>query len=376
MKNLDSIKNKVNETRAKAFTALQSGTPEEQGAAFNELFASIQEVVIEQANEQILNSNKKKTDEEILAQRGGKVLTSKETKYFNAVITNGGFEGIDESMPETILQNVMETIKNNHELLNLIDVRNTAGLSKVVFAKPNVATAFWGEIDATIREMVKGAFDTFEIGSKKLHGYIAVPKEVLNLGPQWLGTFVIESMRETMEISLENAVVAGDGLNKPVGIIKSLTGVVDGVYKDKTALPLLDLSPTTLGTSAMKPLASGKNLLGEIVMIVHPNDYWGKIFGATTTFQNGVYYKDVLPISAKIVQSAAMPEGKMAVGVAKNYLLAVSGNTTITKYDQTLAIEDKDLYVAKFTGNGRPKSEDSFIVFDISELATTLPVTP
>lgn len=376
MKNLDAIKNQVSEQRTKAFNALQNGSKEEQGQAFNELFESIQNAVIEQANEQLRQTVNNNSDDEILAKRGGKALTTKEKKYFTAVIANGGFEGLQESMPETILNDVMENVKSDHELLKLLDVRSTAGLAKAIFSKPNVATAFWGEIDDEIKEMLKGAFEFIDIASKKLSGFIVLPKEVLKLGPNWLATFITESMRESMQITLEHAVVNGNGLHEPVGMLKSLTGVVDGVYSDKATVVLNDLKPATLGEKVMKPLANGKKLRGDIVMVVHPNDYWGKIFGATTTFQNGVYFKDVLPISAKIVQSEAMPEGKMVVGVAKNYLLAVSGQSNITRYTETFAVEDMDLYIAKFTGNGRPKSQESFIVFDIANLATALPVEP
>ncbi|MED2604890.1 phage major capsid protein, partial [Bacillus thuringiensis] len=37
-------------------------------------------------------------------------------------------------------------------------------------------------------------------------------------------------------------------------------------------------------------------------------------------------------------------------------------------YDHTRAIEDEDLYIAKMYANGRAEENESFLVYDISEM--------
>ncbi len=61
-----------------------------------------------------------------------------------------------------------------------------------------------------------------------------------------------------------------------------------------------------------------------------------------------------------------MPEGKAVLGNAKNYLLAVAGNLELTKYTETLAIEDMDLYIAKMFAAGVAKNANAFVVLNLS----------
>lgn len=58
----------------------------------------------------------------------------------------------------------------------------------------------------------------------------------------------------------------------------------------------------------------------------------------------------------------------MVFGVLKNYLLVVAADVEITEYKETLAIEDMDLYVAKFFGKGIPKNENAFFVADVTTI--------
>lgn len=378
MKNKDVTNNVLNKERVAIFNALKNGTEEEQQSAVSDLFSSIEKNVMESATKQIDTNNHQMNDAQILVDRGvRKALTNDERKYFNAVIDNGGFENLNEVFPETIIEDTMSNLHRNHVLLQYVDIKDTAALAKYIFAKPTKATAFWGDICDDIREMIKNGFQIIDAVSHKLSGYIPVCKGMLELGPEWLAAYVIECMDEAMSFSLEMAVISGDGKQKPVGMTRALTGVVDGVHPAKVKIEMKDLEPKSLG-KVMAKFARNETLNGEMLFIIHPATYWEVVF---PTFairdSNGNWVLDRLPIGAKIIPSYAADEGDAIMGVGKNYFLGVSGKARINRYDQTLAIEDMDLFIAKFYGYGQPKDENAFEVLDISKVgAEETPTEP
>jgi len=175
-----------------------------------------------------------------------------------------------------------------------------------------------------------------------------------------------------MAMALETAILVGTGNGEPIGINKDLDGaVVAGVYPAKTAVALADFQPGTLGTKVMLPLTrDGKRVVDDVLMVVNPSDYWGKIFAMTTvTTLNGTFVYGVMPIPATFVQSVSQPVGTMAVGMAKDYFMAVGSTQKIEYSDQYHFLEDERVYLTKQYANGKPKDNDSFITFDISALA-------
>ena len=56
----------------------------------------------------------------------------------------------------------------------------------------------------------------------KLTAFVVLPKDALKFSYSWLKQFVIEQIKETVAVALELAIVNGDGVDKPVGLIKDL----------------------------------------------------------------------------------------------------------------------------------------------------------
>ena len=64
----------------------------------------------------------------------------------------------------------------------------------------------------------------------------------------------------------------------------------------------------------------------------------------------------------------------MIVGVAKAYFMAIGSTQEIEYSDHYKFLEDERTYLTKQYANGKPKDNDSFNVFDITNLDTTLNV--
>ncbi|MCC2442044.1 phage major capsid protein [Bacillus paranthracis] len=368
IKNLDREAQKQNEMREKLLNAMNSGDEEQAAAAMVEFANSIQQNIINEARQAV---NEDLSDQQVMVSRGLQVLTKDEQSYYNEVIANKGFAGTETLVPATVFERVFEYLRVNHALLNHIQFVNTTGVTQWVVKKGYVQSAWWGKLCEEIKELLDDGFEVITTNLYKLSAYVPICNAMLDLGPIWLDRYVREILAESMAIALEEAIVNGTGKDQPIGMMKDLkAAVTNGVYSDKTATPLTDLTPTSLGKEVMAPLTNdGRRAVGNALMIVNPLDYWEKIFPATTFLtQNGAYVSGVLPIPATVIQSLAVPKGKMVAGIASDYFMGVGSTQKMESSKEYRFLEDETVYLSKQYANGRPKDNDSFLVFDISAL--------
>ncbi|GGD05381.1 phage major capsid protein [Pontibacillus salipaludis] len=373
MQNLDKEQEKQNELKQKISDAVNSGDQDAVNAALLAMAENVQQNVLQEAQSYI---NQDMTDAKIMEQRGVHALTNEEKKYYNEVIDGQGFSGVETLVPATVIDRVFEDLKQNHPLLNSIDFVNTTGITEWVMRKGDVNPAFWGKLTSAIRELLDEGFEKTKMDLYKLSAFIPVAKAMLDLGPQWLDRYVRTVLAEAMSIALEEAIVKGTGKEQPIGMIKDLNGAVtDGVYPNKTATTLSDLTAKALGQKVMAPLTkNGKRAVGNVIMVVNPLDYWNKIFGEQVILnQNGTYVNTGLPIPGTIIQSVAMPQGKMSVGLAKDYFMGAGSSRQVETSSEYRFLEDEKVYMTKMYANGRPKDNDSFLLFDISGIGAATP---
>ncbi|NCG67797.1 phage major capsid protein [Bacillus coagulans] len=366
IKNLDNEQQQTQKQKENLLDAMRSGDEEKFAAAMVEFANGIQNKILQEAKQ---TASQQFNDQQVLAKRGMQILTSEETKYYNAVIANEGFAGVEELVPPTVIERVFDELTRSHDLLNEITFVNTTGITQWITKRGDVNPAYWGKLTDAIKELLDDGFETVQTNLYKLSAFIPVAKSMLDLGPTWLDQYVRTVLAESMAIALEDAVINGTGKEMPIGMMKDLAGaVVDGVYPDKEAMAITDLSPATLGEKVMYPLThDGKRTVPSVLLVVNPADYWAKIFPATTILtQNGTYVYGVLPIPAKIIQSVSVPTGKMVAGLAKDYFLGVGSSRSIEVAKELRILEDQDVYVTKQYANGKPVDNNAFMVFDIS----------
>lgn len=371
MKNKDLQVKNEEELKEKIKAAIENGDSEEFAKAQIEMAKAIENRVLEEAKQA---RNEDINDSAVMVKRGLNPLTTEEKEYYNEVIGGAGFSGTEKLMPATVFDRVFEDLRQNHPLLSEIAFVNTTATTEWITRNGDCEAAWWGSLTDAIVKKLTGSFKKEQTELYKLSAFVPVAKAMLDLGPTWLDKFVREILFESLSIALELAIVAGTGKNQPIGMIKDLSGaVLEGVYPDKAAIPLTDLQPATLGTNIMSPLTKGgKRVVAQVLMVVNPLDYWAKIFPQTTYLTaDKTYVYGVLPIPAKVVQSVAVPQGKMIAGMAKDYFMGVGSTQKIEFSDHYKFLEDERTYIAKQYANGKPLDNDSFLVFDISALAAS-----
>lgn len=358
-------------------TAIQSNDTESFSQAWTDLAETIQSAVLEESKE-IIASN----DTAVLAQRGVRQLTNEENKYYSKVIEamrgkdpKQAITLIDDVMPKTVIDEVFKYLTESHPLLDAITFQNTGAIVQWIMSTSS-GVAGWGELCSTIDDELSGAFSVIELGKYKLSAFIPVCQAMLDLGPVWLDSYVRTLLSEALAVALEAAIVDGDGNGKPIGMTRALTGAVDGVYPQKTAVAITALDTTTYGT-LLNTLSQAPNnkrrAISSVLLVVNPADYFTKVFPATTprTTDGGFSY-GVFPFPTTVVQSSAVPSGKAVMGLADRYFMGLGTGTAkggkIEYSDEYKFLEDQRVYKIKLYGNGRPMDENAFILLDITGL--------
>lgn len=323
-------------------------------------------------------------DAAALAQRGVKQLTSEERRYYTqlaaamkATSPQQAIENLQELLPTTTINRVFDELQTAHPLLSVINFMPSGGATKLVVNTNGYQMGAWGELCDPITKELTSGFKVIETTIYKLSAFLPVCKAMLDLGPEWLDNYVRQVLYEAVSNTLEYGIVAGTGNTEPIGMIRQVgdgVSVTDGVYPKKQAITVTDFSPATIG-NLLSIMAMGPNgkprQVRDVIMLVNPADYFGKVMPATTLMApDGTYRNDVLPYPIRVIQSYAVDLGTAVLGIAYRYL-AVAGMSPdgrIEYSDHAKFLEDKRVYMIKTYANGMPLDNNAFQLLDISNL--------
>lgn len=380
--------NQTREQRLQNFRAdMQKAFAESNVDSFNQALDGMMQLKAELLQEEYEQKMQQMVDEcngQIMMARGANQLTTEERNYYKQFADAAGaanpkqaIENLTVAMPKTIINRVFEDLAANHPLLSKLNFMATAGLVEVMVNTHGYQEAAWGQLtDEIVKELTSG-FKTIAANLLKLSAFLPVCKAMLDLGPEWLDRYIREILYEAMANGLEAGFVAGDGKGKPIGMIRQVgegVTVTDGVYPEKEAIAIEDLSTTTVG-ALLAQLATDTNgkarRVTDVLFLVNPVDYFQKVMPATTLMApDGSFRNDVMPYPMTIIESPSVPAGKAVMGLSRRYigLLGTSKDGKIEYSDQYRFLEDERVYLIKGYANGLPADNNAFLVLDISNL--------
>lgn len=380
MKNKDTIQQARQAILQRLTDATRDNNAEAFSQAFDELAQLVQGNILDQVQD--LRQNQ---DSAVLAARGLRVLTTQERKFYTDLAQawrepdpRQALSTIDTVMPETVINAVFDELQTAHPLLSAINFQNTGALVKILLATDGGAAA-WGELGDEVTAELTASFTEVDLTMAQLTAFIPVGKYILELGPEWIDTYVRQLLAEALASKLEYGVVDGTGKNMPIGADRKLSGANDGVYPLKTATKVTSLDAETYG-SLLATIATGRNgkprAVPEVILVVNPADYFTRVMPATTArLTDGTYLRDIFPYPTKVIQSCAVPSGKAILGLASKYFLGVgtqSGGKI--EYDDSVRFLNRQrVYLTYLYGNGRALDENAFLLLDISGLKPYVP---
>lgn len=386
-----SLEDSKKEFRAAYSSAMQEGSEQKMIACLESYSENVCAAMLQEAQSL---SVAQRNDAAVLSARGVRQLTNEETAYYKALTAamrtdvsgvKNALTDISVTMPETIIDQVMQDVKSNFELLDAIDFVNSSYMTSWIYNKQGVQTAKWGAIGSAVTKELSGAFGKISVTTCKLTAFMAVSQDYLDLGAAWLDRYVRAILTEAAGTAMEAAIVDGagnaDSADCPVGMTRDLDkGNTDGstgltTYPQKTATKVTSLDPATYGAilAKLSKTPTGRNRkVSGVILVCNPEDYFTKIMPATTYMTpSGGYVSNVLPFPTRVIQSEGCPKGKAVVGLGKQYIgmLGAGSKKGVVTYDDSVQfLEDNRVYKIRLLGNGRPKDNTSFEVLDISAL--------
>ncbi|WP_394512618.1 phage major capsid protein [Priestia aryabhattai] len=351
----------------------ENSTPEQIETAWNEMQGELVNSLKSQITEQINIDN---ADRSVLVARGANVLTSKEMKFFNEVVQSDGFTS-EVILPETTVDRIFEDLTTDHPLLSEINLRNAGLLTRIIKSEAEGA-AVWGKVFGEIKGQLDAAFKEENITQSKLTAFVVLPKDLEKFGPAWVEAYVRAQIVETFAVALEKAFINGAGpvKDEPIGLIRDLEAPVDqtnGHAKKSVegTLTFADSKTTVKELSGVMKYLSTKsngkavNVSGKVVLVVNPVDSWDVKALYTFLNANGVYVT-ALPFNLRIAESVFQTQGELLAFVNDRYDAYTGGGVEVKKYDQTLALDDCNLYTAKQFAFGKADDNKAAAIYTLA----------
>lgn len=346
--------------------------------------------IAQETEASILEQARQTRDEDILKARGNRQLTSEETKFYqnlDQLVRTGFVQGVDNvPMPYTIIERVFEDLTTNHPLLQCVEMVTAPARADLIYNADGVKLATWGKIDAGITKELETGFKTISLTAGKLSAYMPVSLGILDLGPVWLDNYVRTVLSEAIAEGLEDGIVNGNGIDKPIGMISNLEGSYSGStgWPAKTATAVNALDPATYATIlaqlATHPAGDDygtdrSRAVNEVLLIVNPATYLSKVYPAVTIMGANGTYVQTFPYPTRVIQSNAVPANKAIFGVDQKYFFGLCSDQggKLDYSDHAKFLDDQRLYKIKLYGNGTPKDNNAFYYADISGLKATYP---
>lgn len=345
---------KFKEAKANFISAIKNGEDKEkQGEAYIAMIDGLQEDVLAEAKKEA----RKEAESYAIGTTADGKLSAGQRKFFNVINQEVGYKE-ETLLPQETIDEIFEDITTTHPLLAAIGLKN-AGMRLKFLKSETSGIALWGKVFGEIKGQLDAAFSDEEKITNKLTAFVVLPKDLEEYGPAWIERFVRLQIQEAFSVALELAFLTGDGNDKPIGLNRDINSgtTVSGVttYPVKTAqgtLTFADSATTVKELSAVFKYHSVKEdgkpleVAGKVNLVVNPANAWDIKAQYTVLNANGVYVT-ALPFNLNIIESPAQTAGTVLSFVTGRYDAYVGGGVAINKFDQTLALEDLELYAAK-----------------------------
>lgn len=379
MKSKDMLNAANTEILQRMHTAVKEDNEDAFVQAWTDYANNIQESVLQEARGLV-----QAQDVAILNSRGVRQLTSEERSFYEKTIEamrstspQQALADLDVVMPKTTIDAIFEDLQQTHELLGAVTFMNTSGLVEYYVNTNTKQLASWSTLTAEITKELASGFKKINLAQNKLSAWIPVAKAMLDLGPVWLDRYVRILLGEAIAYGLEDAIINGDGKDKPIGMIRQVgdgVTVTGGVYPEKTPEAVTSFASEDYGALVAKMAVTPNGnyrTISEVLLVVNPVDYLKLVLPATTLLKpDGTYANNVLPFPTRIVQSAQMAQGKAVFGIATRYFIGIgtAQSGKIEYSDEYKFLDDERTYLTKLYGHGEPLDNTAFIYADISGL--------
>lgn len=364
-----NLENVMEKARQEALEILQ--TSEDKSTAILEAI----DKVVTAKNSDLIKELKEeearaKSDEQFAKSLNLRVLSKEETKFYE------NFKDIKQAItgnqidliPTSVVDRTLDNVKQESGVLKLVDFA-PADVKKWLIAEKS-GTYSWGELFGAIGGELNASFDGLNVELNKLSAYLVIPKAISDLSLPFVDKYFTAILKEVLNDGLEFGYLCGNGKNQPIGIYNSIKSSTDGVHAAKSLATITSFSPKALAPVKKALSNDGKRTFNKIYLICNPADQADYVDPAIMDREGRFIssYKNL-----EVIPCANNPQGKAIFTLEKKYVMGLSG-LKIKEYDQTKAMDDADVVIAKAYANGRAVDDTVAYPIDVTKLEEYIPV--
>lgn len=300
--------------------------------------------------------------------------TEAEEKFYNVLRSGNIRQAITANqidiIPEETIDRTLDSVKKASDVLTLVDFA-PANVKKWIIAE-HTGSAWWGELTSALDRTkdLTATISTVNMELGKMWALLIIPKAIQDLALPFVDRYFTAILADAIQDGLETGFLSGKGQTtyQPVGILQKLATPATA----KTKLTnVTELNPVGLAgvcaTLSTTAAGVGQRAVNELHLICNPSDYFAYVRPAMLVQNEAGAWVDGTGMNIKVHQTANIAAGKAAIGIPHAYVMGMSG-VEVKTYDQTLALEDADLVIAKCYANGRAVDDNAFVVFDPTNL--------
>lgn len=365
-----TLENKMNIAVEEAKEILQNN--DDKAEAIVQAIEKINEAQYSEIINDIVSQSEKNDSEKEYAKSLGLRTLSKEEKSFYESLKDvkQAVSGNQiDIIPTSIIDITLEDIRKESKLLNYISFA-PANVKKWLTASKSGAYS-WGALTEKIKGELTASFSALNMEVAKLTVYLVLPKAIKDLSLPFVDKYVRAVLKEQLNDGLEFGCLQGTGKDQPIGIYKQIAATnEDGTHKDKTLnTDLTSFKPKALAGAKKYLTKNGARVIDKLVLVCHPNDEADYVAPAIYDAEGKLVssYKNL-----DVVPSVGNPEGKAALMIPNKYVMGLTG-LNIKDYDQTMALDDADVVIAKGYSNGRASDDNIAYIFDVTKLEEYIP---
>jgi hypothetical protein len=366
---LDNLVNFKDKKHDYAQAVKDGASVEDQATAWDEMMDALQGDMVNEIDKQVDT----KLETFVANRRIDPKITNEEIKFFNEIDTNPGSKN-EIILPETTINEIFDDLTTDHPLLAALGLKTT-GLRLKFLKSDTEGTVAWGKIFDGIKSQLNQTFSEETADQNKVTAFVVIPNDALEYGAAWLKQFVTTQIVEAFAAGLESAFLIGDGNEKPIGLNRNVAKdapVTGGVYPEKKSAGTITLADPTTTAAEMGGIIrllshkeNGKKIVaqGNTVLVTTPGNSIDYQAASMIQNVNGMWVF-ALPFNVQIVESEFCPDGKTIAFVKGRYDAYTAGGIAIKQFDQTLAMDDMQLFTAKQFAYGKAKDNNAAVVFD------------
>ncbi len=357
-------------------SAMESNDKEKVKEAWEEFHQSIVDMVMQDYEET-------RGNDEILMQRGYRVLTKEEKEYYEKLIEVGKMPAKQAVtvtmpiMPETVIEDVYKELTEEHPILSQITFTNVKFLTHWIMNDHTADTAVWGEIDDEIAKEISSSFKEVQITQCKLSAFAMIGLGTLELGPTFLDGYIRTFLKDALAAGLAKGIVTGDGNKCPIGLDRDIhegVSVSGNAYPRKAKVKVKSFMPKEYGAILAKMATTEKGRkrkFDKVTLVCNMTDYLTKVMPATTVLNGmGGFTNNLFPFPTETVVENTLSDGEAIVFLPKEYFLGVSQGKegAITYSDEFKFLDEKRVYKIKMYAMGKAYDDTCAVLLDISGL--------